>query len=500
MSEQNGAMVSAEGQRAFMEIVHNMLMGSRYDLMQHIVGDRRKDIYDSAHLPKVLTVDDYWNLHIREAHAARYNELMAKETWDVAFEVFEVPDEDRTTPFEEAWANLPKQLYIEDSWCADERGSLIWQKIRQADIEAGVGEYGIIVIGINDNKDLSEPAELYTGTRNPSKLTELLFLQSFPQKYAKIAAVEKDRTSRRQGWPTMYTITTPDLAQYGQTKTGNVHWTRVVHLSDSGGVISQPRTEPVFNNLLGIQKVLCSSPEMYFRGAFPGIGFKTPESLAGKVKINEEALKNTMEKYMQDFQRWFAVSNLDMQQLSPQVVDPKPYVDAQIEAMCVKVPVAKRIYMGSERGELASNQDERRWGGIRRIHQDYHNKPLVLNRLINRFLLLGVLPKPKEFFSYFPDATTMTDREKAELAKLRTELMGTYIEKKVELLYTPLDWMVKELHMEEAEAMTILENAAKAVEEKQAEEEEQLLMAEEVDEDADADAELDDDEEEADEE
>ena len=38
-----------------------------------------------------------------------------------------------------------------------------------------------------------------------------------------------------------------------------------------------------------------------------------------------------------------------------------PFIEVHLQAICIKIPCPKRVFMGSERGELASAQDDSQW-------------------------------------------------------------------------------------------------------------------------------------------
>ena len=57
-----------------------------------------------------------------------------------------------------------------------------------------------------------------------------------------------------------------------------------------------------------------------------------------------------------------------------------------------RIPV--RILTGSERGQLASSQDDENWADVISARQEQHVGPALLMPVINRLIWLGVLPEP----------------------------------------------------------------------------------------------------------
>ena len=88
------------------------------------------------------------------------------------------------------------------------------------------------------------------------------------------------------------------------TATKSVHWTRFLHVPSDELLSSEwagaPRCRPVLNNLLGLQKVYCSSPEMWWQAALYGLAFNTHPQLGGDVDINIEETKDQVENYLHD--------------------------------------------------------------------------------------------------------------------------------------------------------------------------------------------------------
>lgn len=466
------AKVSEMGMREFGSLMSNMM--SRIDLIRDMNLDSRKDVYEACNVPKVVTPEMYWNLYDKEPIPARIVECLPKEAWQVQPMVYESEDSEEATEFEKEWDGLGKQIMGEESWYQDEEGNPIYQKLMQADIDSRIGQYGIIVIGIDDGKQLDEEATMGGGEER----RKLLYLQSYPQKFAKIIEWETDENSPRFCKPLLYEITYNDPKNLGSSgglgslpagSTKKVHWTRVVHLCDGGDIAAPEAMRQVFPQICGLQKLYFGSPEMYWRGAFPGIGFTTHPNLGTRVNIKKAELQRMMESYFQDFQRSFAVSGLNAQQFSTQVVDPTPQIAVLIEAICIKLGIPVRVFKGSERGELASSQDDASWNDRLKFRQKFYMTPKIIVPFVNRLISLGVLPVPEGFSVYWPDLTSQTEQEKADVMAKRIDVMVKFISGNVETLMTPLDFLVREMKYNEKEAMEILEAAAEAVMEKEEE-------------------------------
>jgi Anti-CBASS Acb1-like protein len=130
--------------------------------------DPRRNLEDECGYPRIDTLIDaqyYRQLYDRDPIANRVVQLMPKECWAVQPKVYEDEDADTKTPFEEA-------LYDGPSWFGEEQGSSIWPELERADIQAGIGHFGIILLGIDDGLDLSQPVDGSTIVMNRQQYTE----------------------------------------------------------------------------------------------------------------------------------------------------------------------------------------------------------------------------------------------------------------------------------------------------------------------------------------
>lgn len=195
---------------------------------------------------------------------------------------------------------------------------------------------------------------------------------------------------------------------------------------------------------------------MYWRGAFPGLAFETHPALGGDVTIDEEKLRSAVERYTNTLQRFIAAEGMSVKSLAPQVVDPTPQIEAYIVAICVKLGIPKRIFMGSERGELASGQDDSTWNGRLKDRQTNYITPRIISPFIDRLIQVGVLPTPQGFSVKWPDLDALQPNELAMLANRNTEAMAKYIQGEVDLLIAPIDFLTKYMRISDREAEAII--------------------------------------------
>lgn len=460
--------------------------------------DPRRDIDDECGHPKgPISANDYQELYDRDGISTRAIEVFSKECFQVLPNIYEVEDPDIVTPFEADWYSLGDQLRGQSSWLNEDEASFVCEYLQRVDILSGIGRYGIILLGVDDGKDLSEPLLLRTrdGTTDISP-RKLLYLRCFPETLAQITKVDDDNRSPRYGQPVEYLITLNDpregvpggvIGTDIQTRT--VHWTRVVHIADNVGsseVFGVPRLQPILNNVQDLRKLYGGSAEMYYKGAFPGISFETHPEMGGEVKITDTKIKDMVENYFNSLQRYLLTWGMTAKSLAPQVVDPTPQIRVQIEAICIRLGIPKRVFMGSERGELSSMQDDAAWNDrLRHRHRTYLT-PRLVAPFIDRLIAIGVLRVPNykkgdkpEYFvrgkkkgtrrsGYcveWPDIESQTETERTNNAAKITQAMMQYVTGNVQTMMSPKDFFTYVLSLSPRDAEAIVIRAKKLAEE-----------------------------------
>ncbi len=446
--------------RALEELVTNATT-TRSRFIQQLM-DPRRSINDECGYPDVITLEDYRQMYVREGIATRVNDVRPNESWKVQPTVFETEDPEQVTSFEKDWKEVSTSLRG-TSWYQDEEGNPVWEHLQRADVLSGIGAFGVMLIGLNDGKDLDVPVTSKEGMR-------ITFLRSFDESLVTIQATEKDIKSPRFGQPVMYTIDFDEernisrllLPSSVTSNSKNVHWSRVLHVAETSGsseILATPRQQPVFNRLMDLRKLYGGSAEMYWRGAFPGYSLETHPELGGDVQIDEAAMKDKMEQFINTLQRYMFTAGMSVKSLAVQVVDPAPQIDVQITAIAIKLGIPKRVLMGSERGELASGQDDKTWNDRVRTRQNNYITPRIIVTFIDRLIQLGVLAEPEGYSVIWPDLDTISATEQAQVALNRTDAMTKYVAGNVEAIMTPVDFLHRVVGFTEEEALAIIKKA-----------------------------------------
>ena len=493
-----GVLFNSDSDDPFEQQVMEMLINSSYTMRTDLLSTafhKRKDINLECDYPETpnIKVEDYQRMYDRSPIAQRVVNIYPDECWQLFPNVRESDDAEKKTAFDKALEELGKSLtdeefLDEDGWyeAQEEYGNPLWSFLHEADRLAGIGHYGLLLFGLDDGLDLDQPVKGFEDNEEmegeQTFLTnqdhKLLYISSFAEASVQTIAFENNKYSPRYRRPKFYSI---DLGQVNETdyvtqgreaRTVKVHWSRILHIADMGGrsrIIAEPRQRPVWNNLLDLLKVYGGDAESFWKNAGMRIFLETHPQLGGDVDLDENSLQAALWNMENGQQKWAALTGMSAKTIAPQVVDPKTHVDVQIDAICIKIPVPKRKFLGSERGELSSGQDDGDWNDNVRRRRVQYLVPRVVVPFVNRLIRYGVLPKPSRFTVDWQDPENMKPLEQAQLVGTRVEAMAKYIAGQVDTLMDPMDFLTREMEIEEEDAKQILERAMKRAEE-QAEE------------------------------
>lgn len=444
---------------------------ARMDWFRRLMDPRRDIDKECGYPPEPVSPQEYMDLYVRDAIAARVVELMPRECWKVHPEVYESEDPKAITPFEEDWAQVGKMLRGEQSWRKDEETHPIWEYLELADELSGIGSYGIVLFGLDDvgeDGDLARPVRV----DQPRKL---LYVRVFPESLAPVTAFDTNPRSPRYGQPTQYNVTfsDPNLgsgtggAVGVTTVTRQVHWARVLHVADN--TTSNPwygasRMRPVLNHLLNLKKIYGSSAEGFWQSCFSALSFETHATLGAGVQVDKAKLRESVEEFVNGLTRVLLGRGGSWKSLAPTVVDPTGQIAAQLEAICIKLTCPMRIFKGSERGNLASEQDDENWNGRVAGRQLTHLTPRLVGPCVDRLIGCNVVRRPVESFCVkWPDLTTRTEDQKATVGVKRTQALAQFVNSNSESSVTLLDFLTKFLFFDDTEARAMVRATVLAV-------------------------------------
>lgn len=367
--------------------------------------------------PQEVVYEDLLEMYLRGGIASRIVRAFPQATWRempvVRDEAGDSPkrDDEGYSPFAEAFEDLAERHRLS-------------HHLERADRLAGIGSFGVLLVGVRDGLSLWEPLE-------PGRRAELLYLAPYPEGAVTIAEWETSTSSPRFGLPMMYNLQAGAVGsrQSSQRQAVRAHWTRVIHLAefqDEDVVYGTPRLLPVYNHLLDLFKVVGSGAESFWLNARGGMALTTdPDARLDEAALAE--VKKQAEEFEHQMRRILALQGIEASMLTTNIADPKPNVETLLDLIAGTVGMPKRILLGSERGELASSQDENNWDS--RIDERRRNwaYPMALQPLVRMMIDTQNLPQPQgEWWPVAPEADAMGPDRQSEIAERRARALATY--------------------------------------------------------------------------
>lgn len=353
-------------------------------LGQTYAGER--DLYNSFGYRRDPEFDDYLSYYLRGDIAARVVDLSPKTTWRHDPEI-----------------RSDDQKFVDAIDEMNDRNRL-YHFMERVDEISGIGQFGIMLIGTTGSKVTEEPGKL----RGPE---DIVYLSAFHQGSTEILRFEEDSESPRFGLPVLYGIdlTGTTVGQSGiggtgrgiqsGTQTGTttqVPWQRVIHVAENtveDDVYGQPRLARVLNRIDDLFKVLGGSAELYWQN----VGGVWHADISPDVTVSEEELdqfEDDMLAARHGITRLIQTRGTELGLVTGSQTDPTGTYDALKQVISAAAEIPERVLFGSERGQLAGDQDQKEWQARIAARQNQYAEPIILRQTLDRFIALGALPAP----------------------------------------------------------------------------------------------------------
>ena len=368
-----------------------------------------RNIYEALGYLSNPTYSDYYARYRRQDIAKAIIDRPVKVTWRGKLEIIESDDENETV-LEKAWKALEKEFKLKS-------------KFVRVDKLSGIGSYGVLVLGLDDIGKIEDYALPVVGKR------KLKYVKPLGQNNAEITGWVVHTRDPRYGMPKEYTINVAMSGDTIRTTEIKVHHSRIVHITDEmleSEIEGTPRLEVVYNRLMDLEKLVGGDAEMFWRGARPGYQGKVDEDYQMTPEM-EDDLQDQIDEYEHNLRRMLVNKGITYEALQQQLADPANHVDIQIQMISAVTGIPKRILTGSERGELSSDQDKSEWMSYVQSRREEYAEPNIVRPFVDRCTEFGILPKPKEEYSVkWTDLFSQSDKEKADVGKIRAEALSKY--------------------------------------------------------------------------
>jgi hypothetical protein len=374
-------------------------------------GDKR-DIYDALGYKKVLTYDDLAARYFRQDIAGTIIKAYPAATWSNPPEITE-DEHSEDTPFEADFKKVSRRIKL-------------WHYLKRVDIVSRIGQYGVLFVGTRDGNSFDRPV----GKKLDPE--DILYLSVFSMKNAPIDSLVKNERDPRFGKPEYYNINfeagTPisggGLTEVTKNRPQKVHHSRVIHVAEDvieDDIFGRPQLEGVYNLLDDLQKVVGATGESFWLNAFSGFQAAVDKDMELNAE-DQAALSDEIEEYIHNFRRWIRTKGIELNQFETQVADPRGGFGVIMDLISGTTRIPQRILMGSERGQLASSQDEANWNNRVKERQESHAEVNMVRPFVDKLISWGTL-KEVEYSVSWPDISRMSEDDKAEVELKRATAM-----------------------------------------------------------------------------
>ena len=400
-------------------LVSNLRMMNRMRLAKGgATHDGKRDLYKVFGYKEVLTVDDFIFKYERQDIVRRIIDAFPDAIWRLSADLHEDEDEEEQTEFEKAFSELCRKRKL-------------FHYLNRLDKLSGLGRYAVLFIGVRDGLPLEEPMGRLNG------IDDILYLTPYHEKHAWIQSFVEDEHDERFGLPEYYTILTGGYAgtagtsEHGRSstmpqKTLHVHHSRVLHIAENclqNDVFGVPRLEAVYNRLDDLEKVVGGSSEMFWLNGRGGLNLNADKD---SHMVDPEKVKEHAEEFMHQLTRVLRTKGMDVSPIEFKIEEPDEHFNIIMKLLSGTTTIPERILLGSERGELASSQDENNWWSRVKERRENYCEPLVLRPLIDKFMEVGVLPEVENYEIEWPEITTVSAKDEADIGSKKAAAIAAY--------------------------------------------------------------------------
>lgn len=364
--------------------------------------DDKRDLYKVLGYKRSLVFSDYLDRYNRGGIAGRIVDSMSASTWRTPPRIKDNSSND-ITEFDKVVARLTTRLNM-------------YHYFERADKLSGIGSYGLLLIGAPG--PLEHPIPRLNGEG------EILYFSVFNEGDTTVHSLENNTSSPRFGLPLLY-----DIKMLGANATATispettiqrkVHHSRIIHIAEGlveDEIHGTPRLQRVWNYLDDLDKIMGGSAESIWRTVDRGIQFDLDKDATLEPE-DETDFADEIEEYMHGLKRHLRTQGVTANVLGSAVANPQGAFSTVASLISGTSGIPQRVLFGSERGQLASTQDERNFHARVKERMVSFAEVVILRPVIDRLIAVGGLPTPINGYEVnWPDLSTQTRKEAADVA------------------------------------------------------------------------------------
>lgn len=385
-------------------------------LGQSFGGNR--DLYGSLGYQLEPTIEHYIAFYRREIVARRLVNKPAQSTWQkhpiVKDDEESSEDKEPKSDFIKAFQDLVNRLRL-------------WHYLERADKLAGIGSFGVLLIGVRDGKEMDQPLD---GKILPEAI---LYLMPRSEQWVQIIEWNQEPQSPRYGLPEQYQITIGTMSGTGTQK---VHHSRVIHIAENktdDEVYGTPRLEAALNRLYDLDKVIGGSAEAFWLLVRKGLAILSEDGAFDDTTAGDDAFQEEIDKYLHGISRVMQLAGVkDIKDLGSEVVDPTGMFETLIALLAADADMPQAVLVGTQKnglgGDASGETDQKMWAGTIEARQQNFAEPEILRPFIDWCLLYGVLPQPAadEYTVKWEPLYNPTGQDTAEVARINAEALKAF--------------------------------------------------------------------------
>lgn len=327
-------------------------------------------------------------------------------------------------PANALWSNPPTittpNVVWNKAWKELELRQKVWKAVSRADKMAGMGEFSILVVGLDRGGQLAQALTPIVGRK-------VIYLQPYGSAATDVESLVIDQNDARFNLPASYKVK-PGLDSdtksiRGSAKTFDVHASKVLHIGENyltDEVFGNPRIERVWNLLDDLLKVAGGTAETFWLTANRGLQLDVDKDM--EMTDDDAAdLSDEIEEYQHQLRRYIRTRGVKVNVLGSDIPNPRDVFSMLLSLISGATGIPKRILIGSEAGQLASEQDRNNWAERIEERQRDFGEPVIIWPLIRLLTSAGVLPvvEDEDISIVWPDAFRSTPFERAQTSAHR---------------------------------------------------------------------------------
>jgi len=333
-------------------------------------------------------------------------------------------------PADALWSNPPQVLVggsEPEAWKQLVQKFNIWSAINRADKLCRLGAYSLLVFGLN-----GRGGKLDSTVTGRVSFEDLIWIKPFGARSINEMVLNSDPSSPNFGMPEKYKAVLLD-PQSSDSKTNHfisttdviIHASRAIHIVENpldNDIIGTPTIEKIFNLLDDLLKVAGGTAETYWLTADKGM----QANIDKEMELDPEdakALADEIDEYQHQLRRFIRTRGVDLKVLEAETPNPKEVFGMLISLISGSTGIPQRILLGSEAGQLASEQDRGNWAERLTERRKLFAEPRLLKPVITKLQILGIIEQGEITFKW-PEAFIMSPLEASQTMAQTARAIG----------------------------------------------------------------------------